>query len=557
MSRECGNCPFNQTDCENPLCVTAGGKQRLITTVNYQIPGPAVLVCLNDTVIVNVHNGFETDSTTIHFHGAHQNGSPWMDGVPFITQCPILPGTTYQHKFIAGQAGTHMYHGHSGTHEADGLFGQYIVRKPEDFNKHELYDLDLPEHTMIFWHWFDRPVGEIFALQNFASTGMPPYDILINGKSEKEVYTKDGKNYKTPRAVFEVEQGKRYRFRAIFNSIIYCPVQVSIDNHNLTMIGSDSGEFNPVEVETFIGNAGERYDFVLNANAPIGTYWIRVRGVGNECKSGKINQQAILKYKKSELEVPKQDVPTYDESGRSGKLLNPMDLALTSYPENDVIVFTELESPEPTRNINGTPDVTIYLEFKTYTHSSIRYPQMNNLTFSYPKSPLLTQWNRTDINCSPKLRKYNCVDNFCTCPYTEIMKKGDLVEIVLVALDPFPIGDHPMHLHGNHFQVVAMETVGKNISTQHIRDLNLAGKIPKKLEKVPYKDTISVPSEGYAILRFVADNPGYWFFHCHLSIHAAKGMAVVIKVGEDIVDIPTAPQDIPRCGDFPSLPPYY
>lgn len=41
-----------------------------------------------------------------------------------------------------------------------------------------------------------------------------------------------------------------------------------------------------------------------------------------------------------------------------------MDLATTSYPENDVIVFTELESPEPTRNINGTPDITIYLEFQ-------------------------------------------------------------------------------------------------------------------------------------------------------------------------------------------------
>lgn len=64
----------------------------------------------------------------------------------------------------------------------------------------------------------------------------------------------------------------------------------------------------------------------------------------------------------------------------------------------------------------------------------MRYPQMNNLTFSYPTSPLLTQWNRTDINCSPKLKKYNCVDNFCTCPYTEIIKKGDLVEVVLVAL---------------------------------------------------------------------------------------------------------------------------
>lgn len=49
-----------------------------------------------------------------------------------------------------------------------------------------------------------------------------------------------------------------------------------------------------------------------------------------------------------------------------------------------------------------------------------------------------------------------------------------------------------------------------------------------------------VPSKGYGIIRFVADNPGYWLVHCHMEAHADLGMAFVMKVGEneDILDPP-------------------
>ncbi|KAJ9592218.1 hypothetical protein L9F63_001219, partial [Diploptera punctata] len=43
------------------------------------------------------------------------------------------------------------------------------------------------------------------------------------------------------------------------------------------------------------------------------------------------------------------------------------------------------------------------------------------------------------------------------------------------------------------------------------------------------KDSIAVPSKGYAIIKFKADNPGYWFFHCHFMYHLATGMAVIFK----------------------------
>jgi Multicopper oxidase len=31
---------------------------------------------------------------------------------------------------------------------------------------------------------------------------------------------------------------------------------------------------------------------------------------------------------------------------------------------------------------------------------------------------------------------------------------------------------------------------------------------------------------GFTVIRFVANNPGAWFFHCHIDWHLVMGMAV-------------------------------
>jgi hypothetical protein len=53
-------------------------------------------VCQHDRVIVDVENDLMTESTTVHWHGQHQKGTPYMDGTPFVTQCPIPPETTFR-----------------------------------------------------------------------------------------------------------------------------------------------------------------------------------------------------------------------------------------------------------------------------------------------------------------------------------------------------------------------------------------------------------------------------------------------------------------------------
>lgn len=78
---------------------------------------------------------------------------------------------------------------------------------------------------------------------------------------------------------------------------------------------------------------------------------------------------------------------------------------------------------------------------------------------------------------------------------------------------------HPMHLHGYSFRVVAMEKLGLSTSLEEVKAMDEAGNITRNLNAAPLKDTVIVPDGGFTILRFEADNPGWWIFHCHLEFH--------------------------------------
>lgn len=59
-------------------------------TINRQLPGPALHVCRNDLVVIDVTNHMDGAGTTLHWHGMRQRGTPFSDGVPFVTQCHFL-----------------------------------------------------------------------------------------------------------------------------------------------------------------------------------------------------------------------------------------------------------------------------------------------------------------------------------------------------------------------------------------------------------------------------------------------------------------------------------
>jgi FtsP/CotA-like multicopper oxidase with cupredoxin domain len=89
-------------------------------------PGPLLRVTEGDSVRV-IHKNDLDESTGLHFHGQALPNA--MDGVPFITQQPIMPGETFVYEFTAKPAGSHMYHSHHNATDqvGRGMLGAFIV----------------------------------------------------------------------------------------------------------------------------------------------------------------------------------------------------------------------------------------------------------------------------------------------------------------------------------------------------------------------------------------------------------------------------------------------
>jgi FtsP/CotA-like multicopper oxidase with cupredoxin domain len=93
-------------------------------------PGPRIDVIEGDRFRAVFKNNLD-ESTGIHFHG--QVVPNKMDGVPHITQDPILPGDSFTYEFTAKATGSHMYHSHHNATDqvGRGLLGAFIVH-PKD-----------------------------------------------------------------------------------------------------------------------------------------------------------------------------------------------------------------------------------------------------------------------------------------------------------------------------------------------------------------------------------------------------------------------------------------
>lgn len=76
-----------------------GRHTRPVIGVNGQWPNPTVRAKLGDTVRITAHNALVNETTSLHWHGIHQNGTNAMDGPIGVTQCPILPGQSFTYEF--------------------------------------------------------------------------------------------------------------------------------------------------------------------------------------------------------------------------------------------------------------------------------------------------------------------------------------------------------------------------------------------------------------------------------------------------------------------------
>ncbi|MGE3806585.1 MAG: multicopper oxidase family protein [Gemmataceae bacterium] len=97
---------------------------------NGTMPGPTLEVFQGDRIRVHVHNELP-EPTTLHFHGFELHNT--QDGIPFVTQNPIMPGKTAVYEFHLHQVGTFIYHPHFAMQEAIGMVGAVIIHPKEPY----------------------------------------------------------------------------------------------------------------------------------------------------------------------------------------------------------------------------------------------------------------------------------------------------------------------------------------------------------------------------------------------------------------------------------------
>lgn len=192
-----------------------------------------------------------------------------------------------------------------------------------------------------------------------------------------------------------------------------------------------------------------------------------------------------------------------------------------------------------------------------YNASAVDYDHQVNLTIDFQVTT--DGLNRGMFNelpyLSPKVPTLNTllsmgadamnIDVYGPQTQAFIFKHLDMIEVVLNNLDG---NAHPFHLHGHTFQMVA--------SGEGVYDGNRSA-VNWNLNNPAQRDTIRVAGEGFSIIRFRADNPGVWMFHCHIDWHLESGLAAVFIAGPDVAQqrmtLPQAFKDICEAGGTPAV----
>ena len=495
--------------CTYPQFVD-GKTYRMAISINGLIPGPTLIVYEGQKVIIHVHNNLTTEGISIHWHGMHQRGTPWMDGVGQVTQCQIGPSSSYSYEYTASPSGTFWYHSHSGAQRTDGIYGALVVQE----NKTRLNQIrtelnanfqDLPDqHTLTLLDWQeeasldlftqsqaglgfypDKPYGEVPTPsdQRYASTRsfdnggtgpIPYFSGIINGKGRHV----DVPYKKTRLSIFTVESGKIYRFRLVGAQGLYS-YSFSIDGHKLIVVGTDGYWIEPEkEVDYIMIHPGERYDFLLNATETSKDYWIRAETMEiNQNESLGHVAEAILHYKQDgESPDPDANVPShrYEEIKNSSTLRlctqeNPckaVNCPFKKFHSSYNITCTNvdelrlLEPTPPGELPNANPNsqcrnCTHFINFSFEGESQTS--SVNGRNFILPSFPPLTQYNdfrkkdticNLTADCNPSTLECSCV-MVIDIPYNET------VQMVFSSMGAF-LSAHPIHLHGHTFHVVAV-----------------------------------------------------------------------------------------------------
>jgi Multicopper oxidase len=169
--------------------------------------------------------------------------------------------------------------------------------------------------------------------------------------------------------VFNVEAGKRYRFRFINSGFNVCPFLLQVEKHDMQIIASELSYVEPLNIDSLFSTTGERFDFVIDANRDHGDYWIRIKTLKPCVKA--TEGFAVLRYGNKSgagSEFIEKDPPHNSEDFQDKRLFN------SPLPKVKDISFLGLNAYEYDESvIYGAPDFKFFLfmDSPTFTDAAL------------------------------------------------------------------------------------------------------------------------------------------------------------------------------------------
>lgn len=437
----------------------------------------------SDGFDVQVKNDL-TDHTVLHWHGLTP---PFAHDGSNVSQSPIESGDTYSYRFDLARSGTNWMHSHHALQEANLMAAPLIVRADSEHN------IDRQDVTMLLQDFSFLDPEEIFnGLTNGAiapvGSGMAAMDmgLVRGGVASMPSMDHSQMNMAPPAApatesvvdhsqmtrgtddmdlndvtfdaylandrdltdpeVVQVDRGGAVRLR-IINAASSTNFWIDLGTLNATLMAVDGMDVRPVFGRRFELAMAQRLDIDVQIPATGGAFPVLAQREGDRARTGII------------LATQGADITRL--SGDAETIVAPVLLDLER----------QLSAREPLadRAVNRQLTVDLTGDMMAYVWG------INGVTYG----------DHTPLTAA----------------------LGERVEIILRNRTMM---SHPMHLHGHHFQVVAL---GQS---------RLNGAM---------RDTVIVPARESVSIRFDADNAGEWPLHCHNAYHLEAGMMTTLMVG--------------------------
>ncbi|PWZ13214.1 L-ascorbate oxidase [Zea mays] len=306
----------------------------------------------------------------------------------------------------------------------------------------------------------------------------------------------------------------------------------------MTVVEADGHYVKPFVVKNLNIYSGETYSVLIKADQdPNRNYWLASNVVSRQPATP--TGTAILSY--SGDRAPPSTTPPTGPAWNDTMYRFQQSVATVAHPAH--------VQPPPPR-----ADRTILLlNTQNKIDAHIKWA-LNGVSFTLPHTPYLVAMKRGlldtfDQRPPPETYAHQGYDvyappqnpNATTSDGLYRLRFGSVVDVVLQnanMLAPNKSETHPWHLHGHDFWVLGYG-IGRFDPAVHPASYNLKDPV--------LKNTVAVHPYGWTALRFKADNPGVWAFHCHIEAHFFMGMGIVFEEG--IQRVASLPPEIMGCGE--------